>query len=63
MKARAELHAAVAKATSLVREPEVFDKPYKGMGSKSGGVVDMIEIIKLGFARLESETSADVAET
>ena len=63
MKARAELDAAVAKATSLVQEPEVFNEPYKGMGSKSGGVVDIIEIIKLGFARLESETSAVVAET
>ena len=27
-------------------EPEIFDKPYKGMGAESGGVVGMLEVIE-----------------
>merc|ERR1719269_7323 len=47
------------EATSLVQqEPEIFDEPYKGMGSENGGVVGMIEVIQSDFARLEAETSA-----
>merc|ERR1719316_1071464 len=43
-KAVAELDAA--EATSFVQEPEIFDEPYKGMGSENGGVVGMIEDIE-----------------
>merc|ERR1719440_1990232 len=57
-----EFYAKAAEATSLVQEPEVFDEPYKGMGSENGGVVGMIEVIQSDFARLESETSAAEAE-
>merc|ERR1712086_438329 len=57
-----EFYAKAAEATSFVQEPEVFDEPYKGMGSENGGVVGMIEVIQSDFARLESETSAAEAE-
>merc|ERR1719390_582508 len=57
-----EFYAKAAEATSFVQEPEVFDEPYKGMGSENAGVVGMIEVIQSDFARLESETSAAEAE-
>jgi len=57
-----EFYAKAAEATSFVQQPEVFDEPYKGMGSENGGVVGMIEVIQSDFARLESETSASEAE-
>jgi len=57
-----DFYAKAAEATSFVQEPEVFDEPYKGMGSENGGVVGMIEVIQSDFARLESETSAAEAE-
>jgi hypothetical protein len=37
--------AEAAEATAFVQEPEVFDKPYKGMGAEGGGVVGMLEAI------------------
>jgi hypothetical protein len=40
------------------KEPEIFDEPYKGMGSENGGVVGMIEVIQSDFARLETDTTA-----
>ena len=50
---------ASGEATAFVQaEPEIFDKPYKGMGAESGGVVGMLEVIESDFARLESETKA-----
>merc|ERR1719345_652359 len=58
-----DFYAKAAEATSFVQEPEVFDEPYKGMGSENGGVVGMIEVIQSDFARLESETSASEAES
>merc|ERR1740117_293174 len=57
-----DFYAKAAEATSFVQQPEVFDEPYKGMGSENGGVVGMIEVIQSDFARLESETSASEAE-
>merc|ERR1739848_341817 len=56
-----DFYAKAAEATSFVQQPEVFDEPYKGMGSENGGVAGMIEVIQSDFARLESETTA--AET
>merc|ERR1719405_133128 len=56
-----EFYAKAAEATAFVQqkaEPETFDKPYKGMGGESGGVVGMLEVIESDFARLESETKA-----
>jgi len=54
-----EFYAKAGDATAFVQgEPEIFDKPYKGMGAESGGVVGMLEVIESDFARLESETKA-----
>merc|ERR1719252_470070 len=41
-----DFYAKAAEATSFVQQPEVFDEPYKGMGSENGGVVGMIEVIQ-----------------
>merc|ERR1719439_238662 len=49
---------ATAFAQQQQQEPEIFDEPYKGMGSENGGVVGMIEVIQSDFARLESDTTA-----
>merc|ERR1740117_1822460 len=57
-----EFYAKAGEATAFVQaEPEVFDKPYKGMGGESGGVVGMLEVIESDFARLESDTKASEA--
>jgi len=57
-----EFYAKAAEATSFVQqEPEIFDEPYKGMGSESGGVVGMLEVIESDFARLEADTKASEA--
>merc|ERR1719263_646898 len=56
-----EFYAKAAEATAFVQEPEIFDKPYKGMGAESGGVVGMLEVIESDFARLESDTKASEA--
>jgi len=57
-----EFYDKAGEATALLQQqqepPEMPDEPYKGMGSESGGVVGMIEVIQSDFARLESETSA-----
>merc|ERR1719321_2536175 len=51
-----EFYAKAAEATALVQQPEVFDKPYKGMGGNAGGVVGMLEVIQSDFARVQAET-------
>ena len=33
-----DFYAKAAEATSFVQQPEVFDEPYKGMGSENGFV-------------------------
>jgi len=57
-----EFYEKAGEATALVQQqpesPEVFDKPYKGMGGESGGVIGMLEVIQSDFARLESETKS-----
>merc|ERR1719379_2175220 len=57
-----EFYAKAAEATALVQQPEIFDKPYKGMGGSSGGVVGMLEVIESDFARLAAETEAAEAK-
>merc|ERR1740130_286555 len=51
-----EFYAKAAEATAFVQQqpeaPEVFDKPYTGMGGESRGVVRMLEVIESDFARL-----------
>merc|ERR1719488_305839 len=57
-----EFYAKAGEATAFVQaEPEIFDKPYKGMGGESGGVVGMLEVIESDFARLEADTKASEA--
>merc|ERR1719420_703140 len=57
-----EFYAKAAKATALVQQPEIFDKPYKGMSGMTGGVVGMLEVIESDFARLQAETQASEAK-
>lgn len=58
-----EFYAKAAQATALVqKKPEIFDKPYKGMGGNAGGVVGMLEVIESDFARVQAETSAAEAQ-
>merc|ERR1719473_1949677 len=57
-----EFYEKAGDATAFVqRQPEIFDRPYKGMQSENGGVVGMLEVIQSDFARLESDTKADEA--
>jgi len=60
-----EFYEKAGQATAFVQEqpeaPEVFDKPYQGMGGESGGVVGMLEVIEADFARLEAETTTSEA--
>merc|ERR1719326_1567243 len=57
-----DFYEKAGDATALVQQqptaPEVFDKPYKGMGGENGGVVGMLEVILSDFERLESDTKA-----
>merc|ERR1719472_662186 len=56
-----EFYAKAAEATAFLQQPEIFDAPYKGMQSESGGVVGMLEVIESDFARLEADTKAGEA--
>jgi len=42
--------------------PATFDGAYKGMGSSSGGVIGMLEVIESDFARLEADTTTAESE-
>jgi len=53
-----EFYEKAGKATAFAQQPEIFDKPYKGMGGMAGGVVGMLEVIESDFARVQAETSA-----
>merc|ERR1719313_5249 len=57
-----DFYAKSAEATAFAQQPaadapETFDKPYKGMLSEGGNVVDFLEVILTDFARLESDTT------
>jgi len=58
-----EFYTKAGEATAFAQrqEPDIFDKPYKGLGAENGGVMGMIEVIASDFARLETDTEA--AET
>jgi len=43
-------------ATAFAQQPEIFDRPYQGMGGESKGVIGLLKVIQTDFARLESET-------
>merc|ERR1719159_1169621 len=53
-----EFYAKAGEATAFAQQPEIFDSPYKGMQSESGGVIGMLEVIQSDFSRLEAETKA-----
>ena len=54
-----EFYAKAAESTALVqKQPDIFDTPYQGMSSSSGGVIGMLEVIESDFARLEADTDA-----
>merc|ERR1719409_2107870 len=62
-----DFYAKSADATAFAQQPaadapETFDKPYKGLLSEGGSVVDFLEVILTDFTRLESETAASEAE-
>jgi len=60
-----DFYEKAGDATALTQQqptaPEIFDKPYKGMGGENGGVVGMLEVILSDFERLEADTKT--AET
>merc|ERR1740123_832800 len=66
-----DFYAKSAQATSLAQAsqspeedaPETFDKPYQGLLTEHGSVVDFMEVILSDFVRLQSETeSSEQAE-
>merc|ERR1719326_1994074 len=61
-----DFYAKSAQATSLAQQPEIdapetFDKPYTGMGTSGGNVVDFLEVILTDFTPLEEETTSQEA--
>jgi len=61
-----DFYAKSAEATSLAQQPEIdapetFDKPYTGMGTSGGSVVDFLEVILADFSRLQTETTSQEA--
>jgi len=62
-----DFYAKSSQATAFAQQPaadapETFDKPYKGLLSEGGNVVDFLEVILTDFARLESETASSEAQ-
>jgi len=57
-----EFYAKAGDSTALLQQqpesPDIFDSPYTGMSSESGGVIGMLEVVESDFARLEADTSA-----
>merc|ERR1712217_772936 len=62
-----DFYANASTATALVQKrseplPEIWDKPYRGLQSSTGGVVGMMEVIHSGFSRLESDATSSEAD-
>merc|ERR1712113_879883 len=61
-----DFYAKSAQATVLLQmsqtpaddAPETFEKPYNGLMTEHGSVVDFMEVILTDFVRLESETAS-----
>merc|ERR1719171_3185433 len=54
-----DFYEKAGEATALIQQkPPIFDEPYKGLQSESGGVIGMLEVIESDFARLEADTKA-----
>jgi len=62
-----DFYEKAGDATALMQQqpqsPEIFDKPYKGMGGENGGVVGMLEVILSDFERLEADTKTAEKES
>merc|ERR1719420_551441 len=62
-----DFYEKAGDATALMQQqptaPEIFDKPYKGMGGENGGVVGMLEVILSDFERLEADTKTAEQES
>merc|ERR1719310_2759730 len=62
-----DFYEKAGDATALMQQqptaPEIFDKPYKGMGGENGGVVGMLEVILSDFERLEADTKTAEEES
>ena len=57
-----EFYEKAGEATALIQskqKPEIFDEPYTGMQSESGGVLGMLEVIASDFARARWGAGAD----
>ncbi|CAE7221604.1 mkkA [Symbiodinium sp. CCMP2456] len=57
--ATALVQVGSGKASDMSGQPAIFDASYNGMSSKSGGVLDMLQVIAADFAKLEAETSSE----
>ena len=60
-----EFYEKAGEATALIQakqKPEVFDEPYTGMQSESGGVLGMLEVIASDFARARWAPRMAIAE-
>eukprot|EP00437_Effrenium_voratum_P009114 CAMPEP_0181425672 /NCGR_PEP_ID=MMETSP1110-20121109/15278_1 /TAXON_ID=174948 /ORGANISM="Symbiodinium sp., Strain CCMP421" /LENGTH=682 /DNA_ID=CAMNT_0023548863 /DNA_START=66 /DNA_END=2114 /DNA_ORIENTATION=+ len=57
--ATALVQVGSGKASDMSGQPAIFDTSYNGMSSKSGGVLDMLQVIAADFAKLEAETSSE----
>jgi chromosome segregation ATPase len=65
-----EFYAKAAEATALMQQkgpaedaPATFDAAYQGNQDQATGVMGMLEVIQSDFARLESQTTAEEAES
>merc|ERR1719281_1355082 len=62
-----DFYEKAGDATALMQQqpqaPEIFDKPYKGMGGENGGVIGMLEVIESDFERLEADTKTAEEES
>jgi len=60
-----EFYAKAGDSTALMQQqpesPDIFNSPYTGMSSESGGVIGMLEVVESDFARLEADTTAGEA--
>ncbi|CAE7875319.1 mkkA [Symbiodinium microadriaticum] len=57
--ATALVQVGSGKASDMSGQPAIFGTSYNGMSSKSGGVLDMLQVIAADFAKLEAETSSE----
>ena len=61
-----EFYEKAGEATALIQsnkqKPEIFDEPYTGMQSESGGVLGMLEVIASDFARARWDSTMATAE-